>query len=76
MITPTLFKDGYKVDHRRQYPDKTECVYSNITARSSRLPGVDKVVVFGIQYFIKDYLVRRWNEGFFNRHYLFLHLKG
>lgn len=69
MITPILYKDFYKTDHRRQYPEGTTLVYSNITARGSRAPleAVDKVVVFGIQYFIKDYLIRRFNEGFFKQ---------
>src|SRR3990167_4462570 len=65
MILPILYKDFYKVDHRSQYPKGTELVYSNITPRSVRIEGVDRVVVFGIQYFIKDYLIRRFNEGFF-----------
>lgn len=67
MITPILYKDFYKTDHRRQYPKGTELVYSNLTARTSRIPGIDKVVVFGIQYFIKDYLIRRFTDGFFNQ---------
>ena len=67
MILPVLYKDFYKADHRRQYPQGTEVVYSNLTARYSRLPDVDKVVVFGVQYFLKDYLIRRFNEGFFNK---------
>lgn len=28
--------DGYKLDHRRQYPEGTEFVYSNLTARSAK----------------------------------------
>ena len=67
MITPILYKDFYKTDHRRQYPSGTDLVYSNFTARGSRIHGVDKVVVFGIQYFIKDYLIRRFNDGFFKQ---------
>lgn len=35
-----LLTDGYKLDHRRQYPEATE-----------------GAVVFGIQYFIKEYSV-------------------
>lgn len=65
MILPILYKDGYKTDHRSQYPKGTELVYSNLTARGSRLPEIKGVVVFGIQYFIKDYLIRRFNDGFF-----------
>jgi nicotinamide phosphoribosyltransferase len=67
MILPMLYKDGYKVDHRSQYPIGTEYVYSNITPRGSRIEGINEVVVFGIQYFIKDYLLRRFNEGFFKQ---------
>ena len=59
--------DGYKVDHRRQYPDDTIKVYSNWTPRMSRIPGVDKVVVFGIQYFIKKYLIDDFNQNFFSK---------
>src|SRR5665213_1786068 len=67
MILPMLYSDFYKVDHRRQYPEGTEFVYSNLTARGSRLSGVDHVVVFGIQYFLMDYLIRRFNDGFFKQ---------
>jgi nicotinamide phosphoribosyltransferase len=67
VIQTIALKDFYKTDHRRQYPKGTELVYSNLTPRMSRIEGVDKVAVFGIQYFIKDYLLRRFNEGFFKR---------
>lgn len=49
--------DGYKFDHRRQYPEGTEGVYSNWTARGSRVPGQKKVVVFGEQYFTVKFLI-------------------
>jgi len=62
-----LLKDFYKADHRRQYPEGTEYVYSNLTARYSREDGVDATVVFGIQYFIKEYLIERFNKDFFER---------
>jgi nicotinamide phosphoribosyltransferase len=66
--------DSYKLSHRGFMNEGTTKIYSNFTARSSRhLPvlrdGVspydEKAVVFGIQYFIKDYLQREWNDGFF-----------
>jgi len=66
MIPPINYTDFYKTDHRRQYPPNTELVYSNLTPRGSRIEGVDEVVVFGIQYFIKEYLIKRFNEGFFH----------
>ena len=34
----------------------------NLTPRGSRIPGIDRVVVFGIQYFIKEYLIRRFTD--------------
>ncbi|MDO8609635.1 MAG: nicotinate phosphoribosyltransferase, partial [bacterium] len=66
-INPALLIDGYKADHRRQYPEGTEFVYSNFTPRQSRIDGVNEVVFFGLQYFIKEYLIERWNTGFFNK---------
>lgn len=65
-LLPMLMKDGYKVDHRNQYPKGTEFVYSNITPRGSRMECVDKVVFFGLQYFIKEYLIDRFNRDFFD----------
>lgn len=64
-INPLFMMDGYKVDHRRQYPDKTEFVYSNWTPRKSRLPNFSEVVFFGLQYFIKEYLIDRFDNDFF-----------
>lgn len=46
--------DAYKLDHRRQYPEGTERVYSNFTPRGSRISGVDKVVFFGLQAVLDD----------------------
>jgi len=66
-MNPLLMIDGYKADHRRQYPEGTTLVYSNLTPRKSRVDGVDSVVFFGLQYFIKDCLQRRFKESFFDR---------
>jgi len=66
-MTPIHYSDFYKTDHRRQYPENTQYVYSNMTARSSRIPGVNHVVFFGLQYFIKKYLIEEFNENFFNK---------
>lgn len=65
MIQPLVYTDFYKTDHRKQYPKGTEYVYSNFTARESRIEGINEVVVFGIQYFIKEYLIKRFNKEFF-----------
>jgi nicotinamide phosphoribosyltransferase len=71
-INPLTAIDFYKADHRRQYPEGTQYVYSNFTPRSSRHAPVLKdfegrVVFFGLQGFIKDYLIDVWNENFFQR---------
>lgn len=65
MIPAILYKDFYKTDHRRQYPEGTTKVYSNLTPRISRIPGVTEVLVFGIQYFVTEYLGRRFDLSFF-----------
>jgi nicotinamide phosphoribosyltransferase len=59
--------DGYKVDHRRQYPEGTELVFSNLTSRKTRRAGNPDMVFFGLQYFVKEVLIRQWNENFFQR---------
>ncbi|WP_294818189.1 nicotinate phosphoribosyltransferase [uncultured Flavobacterium sp.] len=64
-MNPLLLTDGYKVDHRRQYPDGTTLVYSNWTPRKSRIEGVDEVVFFGLQYFIKKYILEDFERYFF-----------
>lgn len=71
-VNPLTQIDFYKADHRRQYPEGTELVYSNFTPRSTKhakkVKGTDdKITFFGLQYFIKYYLIECWNEGFFKR---------
>jgi len=64
-INPPLLLDGYKLGHIDQYPEGTELVVSNSTPRESRMPGVHKMVVFGNQAYIMEFLMQRWNEDFF-----------
>lgn len=66
-FNPMLLCDFYKISHRAMYPSGTEKVYSTWTPRASRMKGVDKVVHFGTQAFIKDKLIKMFNENFFNR---------
>jgi nicotinamide phosphoribosyltransferase len=61
-----LLVDGYKTGHKDQYPENARVVFSNMTPRGSRT-GVDKVVFFGLQYFLKEYVINNWNESFFSR---------
>ena len=66
-ISPILLKDGYKVGHKFQYPEGTTLVYSNLTARKSRVEGNEAIVFFGLQYFIKAYLMEQFDDHFFNQ---------
>lgn len=68
LIKSVLALDFYKISHREQYPEGTEVVYSTWTPRSSKfLYDTPYVVHFGLQYFIKEYLIKAWNKGFFER---------
>jgi nicotinamide phosphoribosyltransferase len=49
------------------YPDNMGYLYSNFTPRKSKMDGVNSVVVFGIQYLVKEYLIKSFNNNFFNR---------
>lgn len=66
-LPATLMCDFYKLSHRQQYPEGTEVVYSTWTPRMSRIDGVDRVVAFGFQGFIKKYLIDYFNENFFSK---------
>lgn len=66
-LKPMHLTDAYKLDHRRQYPNETKLVYSNWTPRKSRVEGIDHVVLFGLQYFIKKYLLDEFNYNFFRK---------
>lgn len=67
MFNAITLIDGYKADHRRQYPEGTEYVYSNWTPRGSRIEGIDHVVNFGLQYFLQEYLDDLFDKTFFNQ---------
>jgi nicotinamide phosphoribosyltransferase len=64
-LSPLNMIDWYKADHRRQYPDGTSLIFTNFTPRKSRLSQINYVIFFGLQYFIKEYLIRIWTEEFF-----------
>lgn len=67
-VYPLTAIDFYKAGHRQQYPEGTELVVSNFTPRSGKHANVadkEHIVFFGLQYFIKDFLIETWNKGFF-----------
>lgn len=63
---PLLLCDFYKTTHSRQYPKDMTKVVSYFTPRMSRI-NCDKVVVFGLQGFIKTFLTDYFDRNFFNR---------
>ncbi|QPK94027.1 nicotinate phosphoribosyltransferase [Actinomyces sp. zg-332] len=69
MTTPImLLADFYKLSHREQYPVNTEIVYSTLTPRVKKWDlHNDEVVFFGLQYFIKHYLIEKFEKDFFAR---------
>lgn len=64
-MNPLLLVDSYKIHHTTMYPDGMTKLYSNFTPRKSRIEGINEVVVFGIQHFIKEYLIDKFNKEFF-----------
>lgn len=62
----TLISDFYKQAHAEQYPENMDFIASYFIPRMSRLKNEDSLIVFGIQGFVNDYLVERFNETFFN----------
>lgn len=64
-----LMSDYYKQAHAEQYPEGITKLISYATARMTRIPKEmygDKLTVFGIQAYVKDFLIERFNETFFN----------
>lgn len=63
---PLLKKDVYKVGHKPQYEEGTQEICSNITARTSRIPGVNRIVVVGLQKAIIQHLMVDMKRWFFD----------
>ena len=70
-LMPRLFKgtaisttDVYKIGHPAQYQKGTTRVVSNWTPRKSRIEGINKVVFFTQQAFIKQFLMTEFDAWF------------
>ena len=63
---PLLLCDFYKVVHSEQYPEGLTRLTSYYTPRMTRVKGLDRVVMFGLQAFIQKYLIEEFDENFFN----------
>ena len=61
-----LLIDFYKAVHAEMLPQNITKSVSYFTPRMSRVKRWDKVVMFGLQGFIKEYLIDYFNDNFFN----------
>ena len=66
-IDPMLLIDFYKAVHAEMLPKNITKSVSYFTPRMSRVKMWDKVVMFGLQGFIKKYLVDYFKDEFFSR---------
>lgn len=64
---PMLLIDYYKAVHAEMSPKNITKSVSYFTPRMSRVNRWDSVVMFGLQGFIKTYLIDYFNEEFFNK---------
>lgn len=53
-----LDTDSYKTSHWLQYPPHTTALYHYMEARGSQIPGVEKVLLFGLQMALDAYLTQ------------------
>lgn len=67
MANPLLLTDFYKTIHHLCYAENMTKLFSYWTPRMSRKENIDKVVMFGLQPFLKKYLIDYFNENFFNK---------
>ena len=66
-MNPLLLADFYKTIHHNCYKPGLEKLVSYWTPRMSRIENIDKVVIFGLQGFIKKYLIDYFNDNFFSK---------
>ena len=66
-LNPMLMTDFYKTIHHLAYIPKLDYLVSYWTPRMTRIDGVEKVVSFGQQAMVKEYLINLFNDNFFNR---------
>lgn len=66
-INSLLESDFYKQVHWNQYPKGITKVVSYFVPRMSRLKNDKHLIMFGLQSFIKEYLIEDFNEFFFSR---------
>ena len=66
-MTALLLSDTYKQTHDRMYPNGLTKLVSYWVPRKSMLKHTDKMIFFGLQAFIKEYLIDYFNKNFFGK---------
>lgn len=66
-INPLLLLDYYKTTHNEQYPEGLTKIVSYYTPRMSRISDENELIMFGLQAFIKEYLISSFRDNFFSR---------
>lgn len=71
-LNPLHAVDFYKTNRIAFHEEGTDLLYENFTPRSTKyfpkIEGLDdKIVLFGLQYFLKWFLIDLWNDEFFNK---------
>jgi len=64
---PLLLCDFYKAVHSEQYPKGLTKLVSYLTPRMTRIKKENKLIIFTLQSFIKQYLIEYFNENFFEK---------
>ena len=64
-LNPLLKIDFYKSTHGEQYNPGITKLVSYFTPRMTRLPDDNHLIMFGLQAYIKDYLIKQFNVEFF-----------
>ena len=67
MTNAMLLIDFYKAVHAEMLPKGITKSVSYFTPRMSRVKMWDKVVMFGLQAFCREYLITYFKENFFDR---------
>lgn len=66
-IMMLLFSDTYKHTHPRMYPKNQNKLVSYLVARKNMSEAFPEMIFHGLQPFLVDYLVKGFNEQFFNK---------
>ncbi|MCL1791858.1 MAG: nicotinamide phosphoribosyltransferase domain-containing protein [Peptococcaceae bacterium] len=66
-LNPLLLLDYYKTTHHEQYPTDLTRIVSYFTPRATRLAGQNHLIMFGLQGYLKTYLIRAFQDNFFSR---------